>query len=526
MAFTDADLPYDLENLRIAYDLIAADQCEVVFGARDLEDSTVLAPRRLLRTAAHQIFSGMMFVLVSREVTDTQCGLKIFSRRAAFEIFARTMIDGFAFDAEVVYLAKRLSLAFCRVPVTLINEYASTISLPARHAACPWSGMWSNCAGEPVGATTFSIECFSPSSMRQCRRSMKGGNCRLREAILREPRRTRSSDIRPETCRTLVLHADDFGMKEPVTEGILSAFRDGLLTSTAILTNAPDCERAISRWKVLQAQLASAQSALGRAARTPARSLPPFDLGIHLNLTQGRPLTADKYPARLLDDAGRFPGVFGLARRLLTSGWQYRAAIERELAAQIEVLLDHGIVPTHLNAHQYIDLFPAVAAIVPELLRRFSIRVVRVPWECGLTRSTLLRRPEPVNWCLGQIKRLFAFRHLIEMTRQGVAHPAAFFGTSHAGRISFDLLQTFVTSAGRGLTEIGMHPGCPILHGAPSAPHGASHDDGWHDPLAHSRSEELSVLTSSELVELLESQHIRLGRLSEIASPASAAKAA
>jgi len=133
VAFTDADLPYDLDSLRTAYHLISANQCEVVFGARDLEESTVLAPRRRLRTLAHQIFSGIMWFLVSREVTDTQCGLKIFSRRAAFEIFARTMIDGFAFDAEVVYLAKRLSLPFRRVPVTLINEYASTISL-TRHA--------------------------------------------------------------------------------------------------------------------------------------------------------------------------------------------------------------------------------------------------------------------------------------------------------------------------------------------------------------------------------------------------------
>ena len=42
-------------------------------------------------------------------------------------------IDGFAFDAEVVFLTDRLSLPYRRIPVTLINEYASTISL-TRHA--------------------------------------------------------------------------------------------------------------------------------------------------------------------------------------------------------------------------------------------------------------------------------------------------------------------------------------------------------------------------------------------------------
>ncbi|MBI3865431.1 MAG: glycosyltransferase [Planctomycetia bacterium] len=133
IAFTDADLPYDLDSLRAAYGAILDGPCEVVFGARDLKESSVRAPRRFLRTLAHWVFRSAVQFLISRQVTDTQCGLKIFSRRAALEIFSRTTINGFAFDAEVVYLTRRLELPFIRVPVTLINEYASTISL-SRHA--------------------------------------------------------------------------------------------------------------------------------------------------------------------------------------------------------------------------------------------------------------------------------------------------------------------------------------------------------------------------------------------------------
>ena len=40
LAFTDADLPFELESLRQAYDLVHGAKCEVVFGARDLAQST------------------------------------------------------------------------------------------------------------------------------------------------------------------------------------------------------------------------------------------------------------------------------------------------------------------------------------------------------------------------------------------------------------------------------------------------------------------------------------------------------
>ena len=129
MAFTDADLPFELESLRQAYDLVHLGQCEVVFGARDLAESTHRARRRLLRTLATWLFREVVKRLVSREVTDTQCGLKAFSRRAAREIFSRLTLDGFSFDAEVVFLTQRLGLTFQRIPVSLVREYGSTLSL-------------------------------------------------------------------------------------------------------------------------------------------------------------------------------------------------------------------------------------------------------------------------------------------------------------------------------------------------------------------------------------------------------------
>jgi dolichyl-phosphate beta-glucosyltransferase len=129
LAFTDADLPFELTALQQGYDMIRGGECDVVFGARDMKQSKSLAHRRMARRLATFAFREVVKCMVSREVTDTQCGMKVFSRRAALEIFSRTTIDGFAFDAEVVLLTHRLGLPFQRVPVTLIHEFTSTLSL-------------------------------------------------------------------------------------------------------------------------------------------------------------------------------------------------------------------------------------------------------------------------------------------------------------------------------------------------------------------------------------------------------------
>jgi dolichyl-phosphate beta-glucosyltransferase len=129
LCFTDADLPFRLTALQQGYEWIRRGPCQVVFGARDIDGSENLAPRRLGRRLATFTFREIVRRLVSREVTDTQCGLKLFDRNAALEIFSRATIDGFAFDAEVVWLTRRLGLPFRRVPVTLVNEFSSTLSL-------------------------------------------------------------------------------------------------------------------------------------------------------------------------------------------------------------------------------------------------------------------------------------------------------------------------------------------------------------------------------------------------------------
>ena len=106
------------------------------------------------------------------------------------------------------------------------------------------------------------------------------------------------------TPSRLVLHADDLGMNRAISEGILRGFREGLLTSTSLLANAPDAGRALQQWKGLLAEHAAGRLPSAAARRRLDDPDRPFDLGVHLNLTQGRPLSGSRYPAELLD-AGR-----------------------------------------------------------------------------------------------------------------------------------------------------------------------------------------------------------------------------
>jgi predicted glycoside hydrolase/deacetylase ChbG (UPF0249 family) len=319
------------------------------------------------------------------------------------------------------------------------------------------------------------------------------------------------------SIRSLVLHADDFGMNPAVNRGILAGFSHGLLTSTAILSNAPGFSEALSGWKELLGRQQSGEFPSTAARNRLQESSQPFELGVHLNLTQGTPLTGSAFPRQLLDANGQFPGVFHLLPRLAACGSRHRIAIRDELSAQIERVVEQGVAISHLNGHQYVEMLPIVADIIPELFSEYGIGAVRVAWERHLSRTLLLHRFQPGPWCLAQIKRMFAFEFLVRMRRCGASFPNAFFGTAHAGRIDRALVECFLSVSEPGLTEIGVHPGEFLDPGKTP--------DAWGDPLAALRPLELDWLTSSGLADSLVRHGFCLGRIAG-SKPAHAAREA
>jgi chitin disaccharide deacetylase len=306
----------------------------------------------------------------------------------------------------------------------------------------------------------------------------------------------------------LVLHADDLGLNRAVTDGILRGFREGPLTSTSLLANAPDVPRAVEQWKTLLADQAAGR--LPSAAVRAALGDPPkpFDLGVHLNLTQGRPLLGNRFPAELLDARGRFCGIYALFARLKWHGSRFGDAIRAELSRQVQMVCDLGLRPTHLNGHQYIEMIPGISEIVLELVAQFDIRVIRVAREQALWRSTVLRG-HLGKWPLALVKRWYAGRLRSRVDALGIPHPDAFFGTVHAGDVARPTLERWLAHACNDrLVEVGLHPA--------EASDGSSAEDrgaGWHDPLAAARPRELQMLVAAELPKSLEAAGFRLGRL-------------
>ena len=127
--FTDADLSTPIEEVEKLLAAVDRHHADVAIGSRALDRSLVSVHQSAMRE-----FSGRFFNLVMRGVTrlplrDTQCGFKLFRREAAQEIFSRLQIDGFGFDVEALYIARKLGFKTIEVPVRWANVEGTKVSL-------------------------------------------------------------------------------------------------------------------------------------------------------------------------------------------------------------------------------------------------------------------------------------------------------------------------------------------------------------------------------------------------------------
>ena len=124
VVFTDADGSYGPEQLERV--VAALDRAPVAIGARLGGRAGAGSP---LRRLASRVFNRVMRLLLGLPFHDTQCGLKGFRRGAAEATFRRARVDGFAFDAEALWIARRLGIEVVEVPVRAEERQGSTVRL-------------------------------------------------------------------------------------------------------------------------------------------------------------------------------------------------------------------------------------------------------------------------------------------------------------------------------------------------------------------------------------------------------------
>jgi dolichyl-phosphate beta-glucosyltransferase len=121
--FMDADLATPMEELKkLAAALDADPSCGVAIGSRPLQGSELLVRQPLFRELAGRLFNKCVQLLATPGINDTQCGFKLFPRDAAQQIFSRCQLDGFSFDVELLFLARRLGYSIAEVPVRWAHQ--------------------------------------------------------------------------------------------------------------------------------------------------------------------------------------------------------------------------------------------------------------------------------------------------------------------------------------------------------------------------------------------------------------------
>jgi dolichyl-phosphate beta-glucosyltransferase len=122
--YTDADLVYPIEGAGPFVEALEAG-ADVAIGSRSHERTLfALNPRHFSYIYQRYLVGRAHIEVVQRvlglEVTDTQCGFKCFTAEAAREVFSRVTLGGFAFDVEVLYVARSLGFRIVEMPVYLL----------------------------------------------------------------------------------------------------------------------------------------------------------------------------------------------------------------------------------------------------------------------------------------------------------------------------------------------------------------------------------------------------------------------
>lgn len=282
--------------------------------------------------------------------------------------------------------------------------------------------------------------------------------------------------------RNLIVNADDLGWTAGVNRGIAEAHRNGIVTSASLLANGP---------------------AFADGVRV-ARELPRLGVGVHLNLSDGKPVAPPQEVPSLLNEAGELSGgPESLLLRIATRNLDPNH-VEKEWDAQIRKTVVAGIRPTHLDGHKHVQMLPGLFSIALRLAKKHGIDAVRVSHESSSLRAALNAGGDSAAVLLKQGVQARGLKFLARDARKmaeraGIATADYFCGIAQTGVLTVQGVRKLLTNLPDGTTELMCHPGYADADLATTATR-----------LQQSRQTELQILTDESVRKIVADLGIRL----------------
>jgi dolichyl-phosphate beta-glucosyltransferase len=127
--FSDADMSTPIDEVERFALILEKGSYDCVIGSRALPDSKLEVRQNAFRESIGKIFNRIAQALTFKGISDSQCGFKCFKREVAHDLFGRQKLDGFSFDAEILYLAQKRGYKICESPVIWRNDTQSRVQL-------------------------------------------------------------------------------------------------------------------------------------------------------------------------------------------------------------------------------------------------------------------------------------------------------------------------------------------------------------------------------------------------------------